>query len=76
MTRQDLGNCCGGLDESELEELEAIAKLYLESNGLIIKLAGLVGRGAEYFRFTRCSALMQLHPKASHCNLALNRACL
>jgi len=44
---QDLGNCCGGLTEAEITELEAISKLYSESNGLIIKLAAWAGRGAE-----------------------------
>ena len=43
----DLGNACSGFNQDELDELKSVAALYIESGGLIIKLASWVGAKAD-----------------------------
>lgn len=43
----DLGNACSGFSDAEIDELKAIAKVYDEASGIIIKLSAWIGDRAE-----------------------------
>lgn len=43
----DLGNACAAFDESEIEELRAIASQYLAADSIVMKMAGWVGHAGE-----------------------------
>lgn len=43
----DLGNSCSAFDADEIDELKAIAKLYANASGLVMKMAGWVGYAGE-----------------------------
>ena len=44
---QHAGNACAGFDAAAIDELRAVAAQYDEAGGLLIKLAGMAGAGAE-----------------------------
>lgn len=43
----DYGNACAGLDDEALQELSAIASLYREAGGLIVKLSDMLGEKVD-----------------------------
>lgn len=45
--KEDLGNACSGLDKEDLDELRAIARLCIDSKGIIITIANWAAEAGE-----------------------------